>query len=250
MTLFVFALTAVAVLMVWPAQAREMLRVRTVDTSRYPAVKLQLGLTTRDKAAGFKLWENGHEVKGLKVGSNISKEPMAVTLLIDVSGSMKDKPLADAKAAAKLFVDRAKPSDRVSIVAFSSTVNRPANFTNDKARLNSSIDGLQAGGETAVYDGLLEALNGGRGQNGYNKSIILLSDGGDTASKASVQSVKDTATRLKIPISAIALQSSEFNAAPLTEVAQASGGQLITALSSAGLISLYDGLAAELHNRY
>lgn len=226
------------------------LKIQKIDTSRYPRVRLHLGLTTKEPAVAFKVWENGRRIKDLNVYSKVNKLPVVVTLLMDISGSMQGKPLEDAKAAAKIFIQRAEPADRIAVVSFSSTVNRVADFTDDKAQLNNAIDSLEAGGETAVYDALLDSLDAGQREKIEHQSVILLSDGADTASKVSGDSAAESAGSLKIPVSAIALQSSAFNPAPIENIARRSGGQLLTVASSEALLGLYDGLAAELHNRY
>jgi tight adherence protein B len=224
--------------------------IRKVDKSAYPKVTLHLGLTTAEKVRDFTVKENGRSIKNIQVTSHDDKKPVAVTLLIDVSGSMEGEPLEQAKKAAKLFVERARSDDRIAVVAFSTEVDRAANFTGDKEALSAAIDGLEAGGETAVFDALQEALEAGRAENSSELSMIVLSDGGDTASKAQGAAVAELAEKLKVPISAIALESPELDKGPLKEVAERSGGRLITAVSSEALVDLYDGLAAELHNRY
>ncbi len=233
-----------------PQPDLEQMSIQKVDKSDFPVIKLRLGLTTQQKAREFQVKENDRAIANVKVSSQDDKEPVAVTLLIDVSGSMKGQPLEGAKRAAKVFVMSARPKDRIAIVAFSSDVERVADFTDDKAALAEAIDGLEARGETAVFDALHEALNAANNQALGRHSMILLSDGADTASQVSAGTVGELAEKLEIPVSAIALESPEFDQGPLEEVARRSGGRLITALSSKALVSLYDGLAAELHNRY
>ena len=232
------------------ALAEGALKILKADVSRYPETRLHLGLTASERAVGFEVRENGHRVKNLKIDSKTYKQPVGVTLLMDVSGSMQGKPLEDAKAAAKLFVQRAHGSDRIAIVAFSTTVSRVADFTSDKNQLNQAIASLQAGGETAVYDALRDSMSAAQNQPIKHQSVILLSDGADTASRYSADLAGELASKLKIPVSAIALQSPDFNPDPIENIAKRSGGRLLTAPSSAGLLGLYDGLASELHNRY
>lgn len=233
-----------------PVDANALLKIKSFDKSRFPHMKLHLGLTTTERAVDFKVRENGRLIDDVNVQYKVNKQPVAVTLLVDVSGSMKGKPIEDAKTAAKLFVERSHPQDKIAVVAFSATVNRAADFTNDKHKLNQAIDSLQARGETAVYDGLIESLKAAKNAPLTNQTMILLSDGGDTASKNSGQAAADIAASTKIPVSAITLQSEEFNPTPIEEIARVSGGQVLTAVSSEALKSLYNGLAAELHEGY
>ncbi len=226
------------------------LTIRNVDTADFPLVSVDLGLTTRDKTRNFRVLENGKLVKGLRVESEGTKEPVGVTLIFDVSGSMVGEPLEQAKTAAKQFIEQMRPGDQIAVVAFADTVRRLADFTEDKAALNEAVGSLEASGETAVNDAIIESLNASKEQKLANQTLILLSDGGDTVSQASDKAVVDLAGRLGIPVAVIALESPEFDPEHLKEVADGSGGQLITAPSGEVLIELYSGLAHELHNRY
>jgi tight adherence protein B len=233
-----------------PEAAQGSLKIKKVDKSGYPELKLDLALTTTDKDVSFSVLEDGREVQDLAVTSKTNHQPVAVTLIIDVSGSMDGKPLDDAKAAAKLFIERARPSDKIAVIAFGSTVTRVTDFTDDKQALNLAIEGLIAGGETAVYDALIEGLTAASALDLKNQSMILLSDGGDTASIQSGEAAADLSGRLKIPVSVVTLESREFNPEPIAKIAGRSGGHVLSAVSSAGLEELYDGLAAELHHGY
>ncbi|MCK4267661.1 MAG: VWA domain-containing protein, partial [Actinomycetia bacterium] len=190
-----------------PESGSSSLRVTKTDISQFPQVKMYLSLATEKQAKGFKVWENGRKITNIKVNSKLSKQPVDVTLLIDVSGSMKGKPLDDAKAAAKVFIERARPDDRIAIVTFNSVVTRVADFTHDKGELAQAIDGLSAEGETAVYDGLFESINAAQDQKDRHQNLILLSDGADTASKRSGESAVELAGKSNIPVSVITLQS-------------------------------------------
>lgn len=233
-----------------PQAEQGSLKIKRIDRSEYPEITLHLGLTSIEKDVDFKVLEDGREVKHVGVTSRAGKEPVAVTLIIDVSGSMGGKPLDDAKAAAKLFVEQARPDDQIAIISFSSAVDRLTDFTNDKKKLNKIITDLSAEGETAVFDALIAGLTASKERRLKNQSMILLSDGGDTASAKSGAEAADMAGKLKIPVSVVTLESEEFNPEPIAEVARRSGGHLLTAMSSEALEGLYNGLAAELHNRY
>lgn len=232
------------------ANDNSLLHIQKIDKNQFPKLKLHLSLKSKSKVNWFKLWENSRMIKKFTVVSKSSKEPVAVTLLIDTSGSMLGKPLDDAKAAALLFIEQAQPNDRISLIAFNSTVTRLVDFTSDKKKLSQAIEGLEAKGETAVYNGLLEGLEGARNQKTANQNLILLSDGKDTASVASKETLEEIAVKAKIPISVVMLKTPEFNPQPIADIARRSGGQLLMAMSSSALKDLYNGLAAELHNKY
>lgn len=104
-----------------------------------------------------------------------------VMLIIDRSGSMEGQPLADAKTAAKLFLDRMDLSqDQAGLVSFSDTGILDQPLTSSAGAVRVAIDALAAGGNTNIADAISKAqteLAGPRRKAGNAPVIILLSDG-------------------------------------------------------------------------
>lgn len=112
-------------------------------------------------------------------------------LVLDVSGSMKGKPLTELKKAANAFCDyilKADEGNRIAIVAYSSKAKILHNFTNDYQALSAIIDNLKSGGSTNMYDGL-DCADKLLSSNSINlsaaKQIFLMSDGLPNAGSAS-----------------------------------------------------------------
>jgi Ca-activated chloride channel family protein len=125
---------------------------------------------------------------------NFVKKQADIWLVIDVSGSMFGDKIDQAKAAALAFVERTESQNRVGLIVFSSRAqvvvpldrvesNRPA--------LREAINRLQADGDTALYDALVESVDLLRENSPEDRilAIVLLSDGADTASSRSRQDV-------------------------------------------------------------
>jgi Mg-chelatase subunit ChlD len=105
-----------------------------------------------------------------------------VALVIDTSGSMAGGKLADATAAAGVFVDLlALPSDQVAVVGFHSRATIATGLTGDPLRARAALSGLQADegtNITAALDLTVDLLRTDPARRPRNKSvIILLSDG-------------------------------------------------------------------------
>jgi len=142
----------VIILTCWLALGTQTARSDTVlndiNTKNYPNVKLLLSGTAFDEeekaGSGYqavKVSENEQAVKGLRVSPLMIKpKPIAVVLLIDSSGSMKGKPIADAKAAAGHFVRLMGSDDQISVIAFSSKPNLVADYNSNKKRVINSIN--------------------------------------------------------------------------------------------------------------
>lgn len=107
-----------------------------------------------------------------------------VPLVIDRSGSMSGSKIADARNAAKQFVDFMSNGDQVGVVSFSgdARVDFPLTLitsNNVKEQAKSAINSLYAGGVTSIGDGLQagqDELNS-RGDATHAWTVLLLSDG-------------------------------------------------------------------------
>jgi uncharacterized protein YegL len=103
-----------------------------------------------------------------------------VVLVIDRSGSMGGTPLADAKDAAKGFVDLLNlGDDKAASASFASSASLEQGLTTDGTAVKNAIDSLTASGSTCIACGLYIAQGeldaNGRGDSSH--VIILLSDG-------------------------------------------------------------------------
>lgn len=106
--------------------------------------------------------------------------PHALALVIDRSGSMQGKPLAEARRCAEFVVSRLTSTDVLALVQFDNRVERlwPAVPLGDGESVRSAIARIEAGGTTNLHGGWLygaESLAGVAGEG--LKRVILLSDG-------------------------------------------------------------------------
>ncbi|MGO9586776.1 MAG: vWA domain-containing protein [Limisphaerales bacterium] len=109
------------------------------------------------------------------------RTPLNLAVVLDKSGSMTGAKLEKTKQAAMQLVDRLAPNDVFSLVIFSdeARVLVPAQQVEDKEALKEKIEGIEAGGSTALYAGV---KTGARQLQEYFSSkrinrVILLSDG-------------------------------------------------------------------------
>ena len=231
------------------------LALEVEDTGAFPsvtlAVTLPVAMLSEDgDAPDFSVTENGADVEVVSAqAESFTREPLDVVLLIDTSGSMAGEPLADAKTAARGFLQAIGPEDRVALVSFAFKPAVLAPFTADRAEVLSAIDGLAASGETAVHDAVVTAAGIARSSE-RRVAMVLLSDGGDTVSinsfDSAVSSVKDTGA----PVFTVALESGEWDPAALGTLAAATGGRALSTADSGELPALYAGIARELGNRF
>ncbi len=119
-----------------------------------------------------------------------------VFLVIDTSGSMWGDKLDEAKDASARFLDGMSVQNRVGVIQFNSdvsSVSELSSLESAAARTKTSIGELYADGDTALYDSIIAAVDQVQsiGEEGDDRirAIIVLSDGQDTASRASLNDV-------------------------------------------------------------
>ena len=118
--------------------------------------------------------------------------PVTAGILVDNSQSMGPKR-ADVIAAAMAFARSSNPQDQMFVVNFSDYVSLglPGNtpFTDSPEKLLLALSAIRSIGRTALYDGIAVGLNHLRQGNREKKVLILLTDGGDTASKLTLPQI-------------------------------------------------------------
>jgi len=112
-----------------------------------------------------------------------ARAPMAVSLVVDTSGSMSGDKIANARMAAASLLEALRPGDQVSIYAFSTGVQQIAAPTivgpGSIPSLMARLRGLHANGSTNLYGGLAAALAHMRtAPAGHTlRRVFVLSDG-------------------------------------------------------------------------
>ena len=122
------------------------------------------------------------------------KKQADIALVIDISGSMEGEKIDQARKAAQRFLDLLPPQNRLTLITFNDTIvqqNELAPFEQVEATVRAQVDGIVAGGGTALYDAVAAAadlLDQAAAQDGGNRirAIVVLSDGQDTGSMNSL----------------------------------------------------------------
>jgi Ca-activated chloride channel family protein len=121
-----------------------------------------------------------------------TKRRANVMLVVDTSGSMQGDKINNVKQALKIFVEQIQSDqERVGMVLFSSSVYNtipPKELVTNRAVLNSTIDKIQANGNTALLDAVkaaydqLQSLN----DKGRINAIVVMTDGLENNSSTSL----------------------------------------------------------------
>lgn len=151
------------------------LNVSAIDRNTNRGV---VGLTKSD----FRLFENGKEQEILQFDS--SSAPFDLLLLIDLSGSTREV-VQLIRAAALRFIDAARPSDRIGVIAFAGHPEVISLLTLNRQLLRERVSAVDTApvGDTKLYDATDFALSKSveEARNARRTAIILMSDGLDNS---------------------------------------------------------------------
>lgn len=208
------------------------------------------GLKKRD----FQVYEN-HILQQIKDFSH-EDVPVAVGLVIDNSGSMGQKR-ADVIAASLSFAQSSNSHDQMFVVNFNEhvTYGLPPGipFTDRPDQLQLALSAIKTIGETALYDAIATALDHLKQSKCDKKVLILISDGGDNASKHSLAEVIEMAKHSAAIIYAIGIfdeQDGDQNPGVLKRFARDTGGEAFFPESSTEIPSICEGIARDIRNLY
>lgn len=120
------------------------------------------------------------------------KRPVAITFVLDTSGSMKGEAFRQAQAGARTFLESLPAEDHARVLLFSSGTRwvSPEYRVLGESRdgLTRAIDESFAGGGTALYDAIRRSLEPGAGiPEGAIRAVVVLTDGEDTDSRSRLQ---------------------------------------------------------------
>lgn len=257
-TFAAFALTVMALTVFAPAASGAAvpseLVLQSVDTSDYPRVRFTVALPTalQSRDVRFSVTENGvkRPVVSAEPVKTTGRDPIDVVLVLDTSGSMAGAPMQAARAAARGFVQAMGPDDRIAVISFSEEPHRHTDFTSDRASLGAALGGLDAQGETALYDALTAAARLLDGSAARERYVVLLSDGGDTASAGDLDKAVRALQKRGAPVYAIALTSPEYDPKAVRALARGTNGTMLSASEAGQLEELFAGIAQDIQGSW
>ena len=124
---------------------------------------------------------NSQRHLAISVQAASSERPaLNLCLILDQSGSMGGTPIQTVRTAAQKIVDSLSPQDRISVVSFDheAQVVVPNQLATNPDAIKQSIEGIRAGGGTAIDEGLkLGIAEVAKGKTSTVSQIFLLTDG-------------------------------------------------------------------------
>jgi Ca-activated chloride channel family protein len=141
-------------------------------------------ITNLDKTA-FTVYEDGKPQN--IISFHHVDIPVAMGIVIDNSGSMREKR-AKVNQAALNLVRSSNPKDEVFVVNFNDEQYLDQDFTNNLLKLKEALEKIDARGGTALYDAVVASADHLK-QNGRleKKVIFVVTDGEDNASSETLE---------------------------------------------------------------
>jgi VWFA-related protein len=185
--------------------------------------------------------------------------PLRVGIVIDASTSIRSRFAFEQQSATEFLLKILKAkSDRAFIMGFDVTPTVTQDWTNNVDALETGVNRLRPGGGTALFDAVYTAcrdklLDVARGQEPARKAIVLLSDGDDNQSRVHPDEAIKMCQRAEAIIYAISTNwtpSRGKGDKVLTEMAEATGGQVFFPPSVEEVSNSFSAIEDELRSQY
>jgi len=226
---------------------RAATKVVSVYTTVTEGGRLVPGLTRED----FEILDNG-KPQALTVFSD-DILPITVVVMLDTSGSMTAN-IPTLKAAAEQFFIRLFKGDRARLGAFNDRIQWVSPRTGDRDALIASLQDVDFGNSTRLYDALGASLDELAGVEG-RKVVLVFTDGDDMTSRMRFSTVLDRAQVDEVMVYAIGLSGVAYGqrtkpASSLKKLASETGGGYFELSRADQLTSTFTRVALELHSQY
>ena len=209
------------------------------------------GLTKDD----FRVFEDGVQ-QNISVFDQESELPLNIALAIDTSGSTQRDFKLEVVSAKKFASSIMRPLDHLAIFQITESIDQLTGFISSVRKIDEGIDSLRVGAGTSLYDGVFlcsEALIDREGR----RVLVLITDGGDTTSKADYQGALRRAQQAEaivysiivVPVAADAGRNIGGEHA-LIQISQDTGGKYYYAEGIEHLDEAFRQISTELRMQY
>lgn len=217
------------------------------DASGHP-----IGDLTKDE---FQLAEDG-EAQRIAVFDRESELPLSIVMGIDASLSTRKDLRFEIESAKHFLHEIVRPVDNASIYRFDENVDELVPFTNNLNLLDKGLDRLRGGSATALYDAVWLGSRSLLSRHG-RKVLVLITDGGDTASKTEYTDALRMAQQAEAIVYSIIVVPVEADAGrntggehALIQLANDTGGKYYYAKDIQQLNDVFEQINRELRTQY
>jgi len=203
----------------------------------------------------FKVSEDG-VVQSVRVFDRESELPLSIVMEVDTSPSTERDFRLEIVSAKRFARQILRPVDRLAVFQVTENVDQVTPFTQDLRRIERGIDSLRVGPGTSIYDAIFlgsEALMDREGR----KVLVLITDGGDTTSKADYNGALRRAQQAEAIVYSIIVVPIEADAGrnlggehALIQISNDTGGKYYYAEGEQQLDTAFRKISDELRTQY
>jgi Ca-activated chloride channel family protein len=212
-----------------------------------------LGLTEDQ----FEVYEEGVKQK-IEVLDPETQQPLDLALMIDSSLSQVKELEFEGDAAARFIGKLVHPADRLGVYEFADTVTQLAPFSSNVSVLQASVRRIVPGDGTALYDAIFLGAQGlAKNPPGRRRAIVLVTDAGETTSRADFETARRAALRADTLLYTIVMRAVKNEGGrntagehALETIADSTGGAIYFADDLSQLGSMFDQIDRELRTQY
>jgi Ca-activated chloride channel family protein len=182
--------------------------------------------------------------------------PATIGLVLDSSASINHRQ-SEIRSAALRFVRSRHPQDQFFVLQFNRnlywTLPEDLPFTDDLNLLRQALEQTPAGGRTALYDAVAAAIEHAGNGAWDKRAIIVLTDGGDNASRKKLNEVLQLAQESNVTIYTIGLfdpLSDEVNPSALRRLAYSTGGETYKPAGKDDLLEAWEKISKGIWSQY
>ncbi len=181
-------------------------------------------------------------------------QPLSVSVVFDLSGSMGREKLQRAKDALKSFAATCHEEDELALIGFNDRAWLVGDRLLAPEALNNAFGSMTARGQTALYDAVELGLKQVAQGHQPRKVLIIISDGEDNRSRTNFRNLRRMAQENDATIYAIGIQDFAplhgYGKFILEELADLSGGAAFFPSDAEGMNEAFDRIAVALRQEY
>ena len=183
--------------------------------------------------------------------------PVSMGLVIDNSGSMRDKRPRVNEAALTL-VQASNPQDEAFVVNFNDDfyLDLDKDFTSSIPELKEALERIDARGSTALYDAIIGSLDHLKKGSKEKKVLLIVTDGEDNTSRSTLEKTVREIQKTDTVVYAIGLLSEESKKSAKTarralqSITQASGGVAYFPENVGDVHAICEQVAHDIRHQY
>lgn len=182
------------------------------------------------------------------------KEPVALAVVMDNSGSMGDERARELQTAVSEFVENKRPEDLTAVIRYDDHIEIEAPLSSDKDEIRSKIkiNGLQGFGRfTAIHSSVYSAIDhlNEKAPPKTAKHVIIFTDGTENSSTVSKEQMIAHAIESNTVVHTIDFGNG-VQQGYLSEIAEKTGGAYLSIFDRKKFRAMYEDMYFKLKNSY